>query len=267
MRYISIKPSSGVSGRFRNVASILRKKKALFFVAMGVLLHYLYAYQSENVFGAVRTYVSDSGVVAAGKVASLLKGAFCKEEEKCFPGADVGDLSGDYAAKVEVLYRENATLKKLLNFVSDYSGISHTSARVVFVWDGGVERALLPLGRADGVQSQQAVVSSRGLVGKVIDVSEHSSRILLVTDKDFHIPVTVVGSGVGAVLSGTGDGAVLSDLSSGEKKIDEGDFVITVDSGTGFPYGVYVGSIAGSKSVVTASSLRDLDVVSVIKLH
>ncbi|QJC27561.1 rod shape-determining protein MreC [Anaplasma platys] len=266
MKYVSIKPASSITRYLRGGASVLKKKRALFFVAVGVLLHYLYANQGVNVFGVMRTYVADRGVVAAGKVTALLQGTFCVEE-KCVPAAGGGHTSGDCTTKIGVLASENAALRRLLNFVSDYSGISYTTARVIFVRDGGAERALLPLGKADGIQNQQAVINSNGLVGKIVDVSEHSSRVLLVTDRDFHIPVTIVGSGVGAVLSGTGKGAVLSDFSSGDREVSAGDLVITVDSGIGFPYGVYVGSVSDSKSVTTAASIRGLDIVSVIKLH
>lgn len=266
MKYVSIRPASGVVWHLRGVASILKKKKALFFVVMGVLLHYLYANQGINMFSVMRTYVADKGAIVAGKVTSLLKGSFCRDD-RGMPVAGGEHIPADHYTKMEVLHSENAALRRMLNFVSDYSGIAYTTTRVIFVRDGGVERAILPLGRADGIQNQQAVISSKGLVGKIVDVSEHSSRVLLVTDKDFHIPVTIVGSGIGAVLSGTGSGAVLSDMSLGDREISSGDLVITVDSGTGFPYGVYVGTVSGPNSVATTASLRGLDIVSVIKLH
>ncbi|NCC52254.1 MAG: rod shape-determining protein MreC [Spartobacteria bacterium] len=103
-------------------------------------------------------------------------------------------------------------------------------------------------GRADGVETNQAVITSDGLVGKVMDVSAHTSDVLLISDPNCRISVRI--SRTGSFGISTGRGASLSgeplcqlDFIDKNSEIRPGDEVTTSGLGGVFPRGLLVGYI------------------------
>jgi len=85
---------------------------------------------------------------------------------------------------------ENQSLKDLLNVKAD-PALTFVTARVVSDPGGAfVKSALLPVGSGDGVARGNAVMSGQGLVGRIIEAGKRSSRVLLVTDLNSHIPLS-----------------------------------------------------------------------------
>ncbi|MFX4941244.1 rod shape-determining protein MreC, partial [Acinetobacter baumannii] len=77
------------------------------------------------------------------------------------------------------------------------------TARVVADPGGPFVRTVLTTaGRRHGVRKGQAAMAGPGLIGRVIEVGEWSSRVLLITDLNARIPVVMENSRQRAVLSG-----------------------------------------------------------------
>ena len=104
------------------------------------------------------------------------------------------------------------------------------------------QRLVLAAGSRDGVKAGQAVIDAGGLMGQVIAVTPLQSTVLLLTDPDHAVPVTVAGSGVRLIAYGRGDALELRDvpLNSGVKV---GDRVVTSGLGGRFPAGFPVGTV------------------------
>jgi rod shape-determining protein MreC len=79
------------------------------------------------------------------------------------------------------------------------------------------------------------VRSADGLVGRIIDVGELASRVLLVSDRTSIVPARLLRSGIPVIVQGLGDGTVeVRPLEVGRNPFKPGDLIIT--SGTGGLY-------------------------------
>jgi len=101
-------------------------------------------------------------------------------------------------------------------------------------------------GRADEVARDQAVVSERGLVGRIIDVGQSASRVLLLTDIQSRIPVYVDGQAFEGILVGqTRDRPIIRFSSQVEAApVAVGRRVLTSGAGGIIPRGLPVGTVA-----------------------
>ena len=102
---------------------------------------------------------------------------------------------------------ENNSLRELLN-VSSEPPIQNISARIIADTSGLFVRTfIINAGSINGVEKGQAVVSSRGLVGRISETGLRSSRVLQITDMNSKIPVIVSPSNQRAILAGDIGGA------------------------------------------------------------
>lgn len=166
------------------------------------------------------------------------------------------DRSRDRLNSLREDQQENRRLIKLLTFTSrhDYKVIG---AQVVG-WDPGpwLKTLTLNRGERDGVKTAMPVVSHQGVVGRVVDVSPHFARVLLLVDYNSSIDAIVQRSRVRGILTGTGEkNCVLEYVRKGDEP-RVGDVVVTSGMGGAFPRGLLLGTIGGLKSIGYESFLR-----------
>jgi len=159
-----------------------------------------------------------------------------------------------------LLEAENKSLRELLNVKLDPQH-SFITARVIA--DSGnayVKSLLLSAGKSDGVEKGQAVLSGEGLVGRIVEAGQRTSRILLVNDVNSRVPVVVQDTLQHAVMAGTnGTYPRLIHLSQ-DTKILEGARIMTSGYGGVFPPGLPVGKVVLKKDGVRRVALfADLD--------
>lgn len=142
------------------------------------------------------------------------------------------------------LMAENARLKELLNstellddsaLVAELLGVSPDPRR---------QEVLVHRGRADGVFEGQPVLDAFGLVGSVIEVSEHTARVLLIADTSNAVPVQVNRNGVRGIAEGSGllDELYIRNLVP-TTDIKEGDQIVSSGLGGRYPPGYPVGEV------------------------
>jgi rod shape-determining protein MreC len=142
------------------------------------------------------------------------------------------------------LEAETKALRALLNFVPGPEA-SYVTARVIGDTGGAFAHALvLNAGFRAGVRKGQAVVTGDGLVGRVAGVGTRSTRIILITDLNSHIPVLVERTRTRAILAGDNSEVLrLIRLPPGAE-VSPGDRVVTSGHGGAFPPGLPVGVVA-----------------------
>lgn len=158
------------------------------------------------------------------------------------------------------LERQNEELRGLLG-VQERQGFEETVvARVVALAPSNYEWTVtLDAGRAEGVDRNMVVVNASGLVGRVVQVTEHASRVLLAIDPNFRASVrTAADAEVGSIEGRGGDLMVFQPLDP-EAPIEVGDEVVTnrYDHGI-FPSGIPVGAV---ESVGDTTSLLEREVL------
>lgn len=136
---------------------------------------------------------------------------------------------------------ENKALRDLLN-MKDEDAMTFRSAKVLS--DSATQYShtiLVQLGKNDGLSKGQGVLSHEGLIGRVIETGNETSRVLLMSDVNSRIPVTVDGTNDRAILAGTNDSDPILDHLPESHGVKPGQKVITSGHGGIFPYGVPVG--------------------------
>lgn len=172
-----------------------------------------------------------------------------------------------WQAVAVALDAENATLKANLRWIPDPAP-SFVTARVVADAGGVYARAvLLSTGPNHGLTKGQIALDERGLVGRVTEIGSRSARVLLLTDINSRIPVTLESSRARAILVGT-NGARPRLLHWPEGVLPvEGERVVTSAEANAFPAGLPVGvvhySASNAPEVDTAARLDQLEVVRI----
>lgn len=123
-------------------------------------------------------------------------------------------------------------------------------------------------GSARGVAVGNPVMSERGLVGRIVGVSEEVSRVLLLTDVASRTPVMVNRTNARAILIGDGGpNPKLAYLRSREP-IQNGDLIVTSGDGgvlpRGLPVGVAVKGVDGQWRVALSSDAAPVDFVKIL---
>lgn len=144
---------------------------------------------------------------------------------------------------LDELARENGEFRKLLGIQIHDEG-RHIAARVIADPGGPyVRTVLVRAGHRDGVRKGRAVITVQGLVGRVTDVGEFTSRVMLITDLNARTAVIVGNTGERAIM--TGANADLPRLLhvSRSGAIAKGDKVVTSGHDGILPPGLPVGEI------------------------
>jgi len=153
------------------------------------------------------------------------------------------DLSSQLARSREARL-ENERLRKLLHF-RDSSAQTMVAARIIDKNIFGPNNfLLLDVGRADGIEAAMAVVDEKGILGTVILVSEHYSRVMPYLNTDFHVPGKIQPLQAVGIVSWPGsryDVLVLENVVKTEL-VEPGQLVVT-GSSVFFPPGYPIGRI------------------------
>ena len=162
---------------------------------------------------------------------------------------------------------ENATLKASLHWIPDPAP-SYVTARVVADAGGVYARAvLLSVGPNHSVSKGQIALDDRGLAGRVTELGARSARVLLITDMNSRIPVTLETSRARAVLVGTnGPRPRLMYWSEGSMP-SEGERVVTSAEANAFPAGLPVGMVhISANHVPEVEPFARLDRLEVVRI-
>lgn len=130
------------------------------------------------------------------------------------------------------LKEENARLRATLGLTQgDFKPVA--VARLIGSTSSSTRRfATLGAGARQGVQPGMVVRSPLGVVGRVLEVGNSTSQILLITDNESTIPVRRADDGVQAYATGRGDGTLQIKLAvSGLNPFKKGDAIVTSGSG------------------------------------
>lgn len=145
--------------------------------------------------------------------------------------------------KLRSLEAENLELRELLRSVAENKE-SFSEARLIHTdIDPFSQQILLNKGKRHHIEVGQPVIDAFGLVGLVLGLNEHTSRVLLVTDPSFAVPVQSVRSGERAIAVGSGAGELRLNYVPRTANFIEGDELVTSGLGGRFPAGYPVGVI------------------------
>ena len=159
---------------------------------------------------------------------------------------------------------ENERLKKIID---DYIIVSdEIIAKVLIDKQSPFLRSMIiNKGSKNNIKLGMAVLDGEFLVGKVVEVNFTTSRVLLLSDLNSKIPVTIEPEGYQSILSGTGKNNGIIQYSKEEIFLKEGSSVFTSGSGALFKSGIPIGKITNKINVNYFSDFSQLKFVKVIE--
>jgi rod shape-determining protein MreC len=145
-------------------------------------------------------------------------------------------------------------LQALLEFKERF--VAKTVAAQVIATSGTEQSRVVTIDKGSrnaGIKTDMAVITPDGIVGKVKEVFDFSSQVLMISDHDSGAGVILESSRLQGILKGSPSGELqINDVMSDEK-VEAGEHVITSGGDRIFPKGLSVGT------VISATPDRDND--------
>ncbi|HUV50247.1 MAG TPA: rod shape-determining protein MreC [Anaerolineae bacterium] len=138
----------------------------------------------------------------------------------------------------------NLRLRNLLNFRKNMAGqalVAEVIGKDPSPW---FKTIIIDKGKSDGVERGLPVLVPEGIAGQVIDVSLHSSKVLLVIDQISAIDALVQRTRARGIVKGGSTGQCFFTYALRKHDIRAGDTIVSSGLDTVFPKGVRIGEVS-----------------------
>jgi rod shape-determining protein MreC len=154
--------------------------------------------------------------------------------------------------------RENELMRQMLRFAQTRPGLDLRGAQIVARVIGQESNnflgyIMLDLGANHGIEVGFPVVTDRGLVGRISEVTDTTSKVLLIEDPSSAVNAVLQSSRLNGVIRGTPGGDLVMDYIPQAETFSVGEVVLTSGLGGRFPKGIPIGQVIEIRQ-------RDIDV-------
>lgn len=153
---------------------------------------------------------------------------------------------------------ENEEMRRLLQFAQTRPGLELRGAQIVARVIGQESTNFLDyievdLGAKHKIAVGMPVVTEQGLVGRISEVNDATSKVLLITDPSSAVNAILQSSRLNGVIRGTPNGDLLMDFIPQGPVFQVGEVVLTSGIGVRFPKGIPIGQVIERRQ-------RDIDI-------
>jgi rod shape-determining protein MreC len=145
--------------------------------------------------------------------------------------------------KIPELEQENKRLKTILNLMEQHPK-TMIAARVVGEdvknW---FKCIILDKGKNSGIMIKMPVVTSRGLVGQVVETDRWVTKVMVINDTNSSVDIYVEGRNTRGILEGTGQTLLRLKYIRKNDEIEIGDKLITSGKDGIYPKGLAIGIV------------------------
>ena len=182
---------------------------------------------------------------------------------------DIENLK-QWRRRAEILQSENRQLRSVSGVIIP-AATPPVSARVVAVnADSFAHSVMVNVGERSGIREGNAVTTTDGLVGLVVDVGPKHAQILLITDINAMVPVILASSSWPAITVGMNSKRMDLRFLPTEASVSVGDLIQTSGHGGVLPPGIPVGRIekiqSNAISVRPVADLQRLSFVTILTM-
>jgi rod shape-determining protein MreC len=176
-------------------------------------------------------------------------------------------------SQVDAMTQQNSFLRAQLNYIDSPSFpqcCTEVAASVLTNPASPFDQTItISAGSNAGIVDEDVVVTASGLVGEVTRVSASVSTVMLITDPDSSVRAVDASEhkAVGILNHGSSSGSLVLDGITKDKKVAEGDLIITAGSPTGkgelpslYPRNIAIGR-------VTSVGQNDIDIYKEIQVQ
>ncbi|MBU6338416.1 MAG: rod shape-determining protein MreC [Rickettsiales bacterium] len=164
--------------------------------------------------------------------------------------------------------RENKELKQTLQFITTKSSsykVGHIIGRTHQIFNQAV---YIDIGKNRDVKEGSIVSGNRGVIGRISEVFDDKSRLLLVTDANSRIPIITSKARVRGILAGNNSSTMEILYLQKNHAIRPGDFVFTSGDGDTLPAGILIGIVKrvdkGYAAVEMVENINNADIITVM---
>jgi rod shape-determining protein MreC len=143
----------------------------------------------------------------------------------------------------EHIRHENQRLKELVNFQGD-TQYNYITTRILINSNGIFTRtATINIGKQQNIKKGAAVVSGNGFVGRVMEINENNSTLLLISDVNSRIPIITSKSRERGILAGRNIELPIIKYLPEESLVEEDEIIMTSGDGGIYPFGIPIGRV------------------------
>jgi rod shape-determining protein MreC len=159
----------------------------------------------------------------------------------------------------------NQRLLQMLEFRTQLPAGGITSSVIARSASAWFRSCLLDKGSVDGIRKGMAVLTPLGALGRVIELTSQTAKVLLITDPNSGVDVIVQRTRARGIVSGSlENGPVMKYVKHGED-IQVGDRLITSGLDGVFPKGMMVGTVTAVRKQ-TAGLFQQISVLPAVTL-
>lgn len=202
--------------------------------------------------------LSTTGVARSvtGAVEFLLELGTLRRRVNELEQINAGLLSENFSLR-EVEH-ENEQMRRVLAFAQTRPGLELRGAQIIARVIGQESTNFLDyieidLGATHNIAVGMPVVTEQGLVGRISEVNNVTSKVLLITDPSSAVNAILQSSRLNGVIQGTPNGDLIMDFIPQGPVFSVGEVVLTSGMGLRFPKGIPIGQVVERRQ-------RDIDI-------
>lgn len=254
---------------------VFRKIETIFFIILSVIflitskINHDFSSKISNIFITISTPIikiisfpvngSIDLIVNFGELATAKKENIKLREE-------LFKLQNYYLTSLAI-HQENKELRSALNFVKSKTE-NYKVARIIGMSHQAFDQKLLiDSGKSRDIKEGQIIAGNRGVIGRVSEVFEDKSRILLLTDSSSRIPIIASRARNRGILAGNNSGLMEILYLPKNHQIAVGDKIFTSSDGDTVPPGLLIGVVKKiDKNSVYVSGIEDINSLNIVTI-
>jgi len=167
--------------------------------------------------------------------------------------------------EVKFLEAENKRLKKVLNDIN-YSSELVIAKVIIDKKSPFLRSIIINKGSKNNIKKGMSVLSDSYLIGKVVEVNYMTSRVLLLSDLNSKIPVTIEPGSIQSILSGDGENSGNIQYTKDNLPIADGSIVYTSGTGGLLKSGIPIGKIEQNENQNSVNFFIDFSQLRYVKV-
>lgn len=240
----------------------------------------------ESIPSDIISKVSSFFYDGANSIANGFKSMFTKDDSK----SKIKDLE----EQVKILEEKNRELETVIMrapyLKKEYNLLQNTKFDLTKAKIASIDpeewykRFTINKGKKDGIKNGDILVGAseiqnnvyiEGLLGKVTDASNDSSRVISINDEKFKVSFNILRNNESGVMGGTYDGSLEGYMFDNNADVLLGDKLITSSSSDEYPANIYIGEVSevindesNLKKIIkikTAVDIKDISNAFIIK--
>ena len=166
---------------------------------------------------------------------------------------------------IKFLEAENKRLKKVLNDIN-YSSELVIAKVIIDKQSPFLRSIIINKGSKNNINKGMAVLSDSYLIGKVVEVNYTTSRVLLLSDLNSKIPVTIEPGSIQSILSGDGENSGVLQYIKDNFPIADESIVYTSGTGGLLKSGIPIGKIKQNENQNNVNFFVDFSQLRYVKV-